>query len=143
MDQKYKEKCTVDITPASIKVQHLADIPSATVNVEQLKLAPTDRVLVTPEVIDSLPSTRLLTPMIEQHHINKVIPCRYNLRSKARLRKDYYPLREVSIYSGSTELYWSHDEEHIDECSKDELSQPRAAKKKAQFKYHTHGIKQS
>ena len=51
--------------------------------------------------------------------------------------------REVSTYSGSTELYWSHDEEHIDESSEDQLSQPRAVKKKAQFKYHTHGIKQS
>ena len=88
VDQKNTEKCTVDITSASIKVQHLADIPSATVNVEQLKLALTDRVLVTPEVIDSLPSTRLLTPMIEKHHINKVTPCRYNLRSKVRLRTE-------------------------------------------------------
>ena len=143
VDQKNKEKCTVDITSASIKVQHLTDIPSATVNVEQLKLALTDRVLVTPEVIDSLPSTRLLTPMIEKHHINKVTPCRYNLRSKVRLRTEDYSLREVSTYSGSTELYWSHDEEHIDESSEDQLSQPHAVKKKAQFKYRTHGIKQS
>ena len=66
VDQKNKEKCTVDITSASIKVQHFADIPSATVSVEQLKLALTDRVLVTPEVIDSLPSTHLLTPMTEK-----------------------------------------------------------------------------
>ena len=143
VDQKNKEKCTVDITSASIKVQHLADIPSATVSVEQLKLALTDRVLVTPEVIDSLPSTRLLTPMTEKHHINKVTPCRYNLRSKARLRKEDYSLREESTYSGSTELYWSHDEEHVDKGSEDQLSQPCAMKKKAQFKYHTHGIKQS
>ena len=70
-------------------------------------------------------------------------PCRYNLRSKARLRKEDYSLREESTYSGSTELYWSHDEEHIDKGSEDQLSQPRAMKKKAQFKYHTHGIKQS
>ena len=143
VDQKHKEKCTVDITPASIKVQHLADIPSATVSVEQLKLAPTNRVLVTPEVIDSLPSTHLLTPMIEKHHIKKVTPSRYNLRSKGRLRKDEYPLREVSTYSESTELFWSLDEEHSDECSKDELSQPHAVKKKAQFKYRIHGIRQS
>ena len=143
VDQKHEGECTVDITPALIKVQHLTDIPSATVNVEQLKLAPTDRVLVTPEVLDSLPSTHLLTPMIEKHHIKKVKPSRYNLRSKGRLRKDEYPLREVSTYSESTELYWSLDEEHSDECSKDELPQACAVKKKAQFKYRIHGIRQS
>ena len=143
VDQKNKEKGTVDTTSALIKVQHLADIPSATISVEQLKLALTDRVLVTPEVIDSLPSTRLLTPMSEKHYINKVIPCRYNLRSKARLRKEDYSLREESTYSGSTELYWSHDEENVDKGSEDQLTQPRAMKKKAQFKYRIHGIKQS
>ena len=185
VDQKNKEKSTANTTSTSIQVLHLADIPSVTVNVEQLKLALTDRVLVTPEVIDSLPSTRLLTPMIGKHHINEVTPSRYNLRSKARLRKEDYCLREVSTYSGSTELYWSHDKEYIDKyyedhlrskaqlrkedysirevstysgstelywshdkeyinkCSEDHLSQPRSVKKKAQFKYRIHGIKQS
>ena len=142
-DQRHKGECTIDITPASTEVQHLADIPSATVNVEQLKLAPTDRVLVTPEVLDSLPSTHLLTPMIVKYHIKKVTPSRYNLRSKGRLRKDEHPSKEVSTYSESTELYWSPDEEEYDECSKDERSQTRAVKKKAQFKYRIHGIRQS
>ena len=81
--------------------------------------------------------------MTEKHHINKVTPCQYNLRSKARLRKEDNSLREESTYSGSTEPYWSHDEEHVDKGSEDQLSQPRAMKKKAQFKYRTHGIKQS
>ena len=143
VNQKYKEKCTSDTTPVTIKVQHLADIPSTTVNVEQLKLAPTDRVLVTPEVIDSLLSIHLLIPRIEKHHMKKVTPCRYNLRSKGKLEKDEYPLREDSTYSGSTELYWSYGEEHFDECSRNELPQPRAVKEKAQFKYRTHGIKHS
>ena len=185
VDQKNKEKCTANTTSTSIQVLHLADIPSVTVNVEQLKLALTDRVLVTPEIIDSLPSTRLLTPMIGKQHINEVTPSRYNLRSKARLRKEDYSLREVSTYSGNTELYWSHDKEYIDKyyedhlrskaqlrkedysirevstysgstelywshdkeninkCSEDHLSQPLAVKKKAQFKYRIHGIKQS
>ena len=73
-DQRHKGECTIEITPASTEVQHLTDIPSATVNVEQLKLAPTDRVLVTPEVLDSLLSTHLLTPMIVKYHIKKVTP---------------------------------------------------------------------
>ena len=142
-DQRHKGECTIEITPASTEVQHLADIPSATVNVKQLKLAPTDRVLVTPEVLDSLTSTHLLTPMIVKYHIKKVTPSQYNLRSKGRLRKDEHPSKEVSTYSESTELYWSPDEEEYDECSKDERSQTRAVKKKAQFKYHIHGIRQS
>ena len=143
VDQRHEGKCTTEITPVSTEVQHLADIPSATVNVEQLKLAPTDRVLVTPEVLDSLPSTRLLTPMIVKYYIKKVTPSQYNLRSKGRLWKDDHPSKEVSTYSESTELYWSPDEEEYDECPKDARSQTHVVKKKAQFKYHIHGIRQS
>ena len=73
-DHRHKGECTIEITPASTEVQHLADIPSATVNVKQLKLALTDRVLVTSEVLDSLPSTHLLTPMVVKYHIKKMTP---------------------------------------------------------------------
>ena len=142
-DQRHKGECTIETTPAMTEVQHLADIPSATVNVEQLKLALTDRVLVTPEVLDSLPSTHLLTPMVVKYHIKKVTPSRYNLRSKGKLRKNEHPSKEVSTYSESTELYWSPDEEEYDEGSKVERSQTRVVKKKAQFKYRIHGIRQS
>ena len=119
-DQRHEGKCTTEISPKSTEVQHLADIPSVTVNVELLKLALTDRVLVTPEVLDLLPSTRLLTPMTAKYHIKKVTPSRYNLRSKGTLWKDEHPSKEVSTYSESTELYWSPDEKKYDERPKDE-----------------------
>ena len=130
-DQRHEGKCTTEISPKSTEVQHLADIPSVTVNVELLKLAPTDRVLVTPEVLDSLPSTRLLTPMTAKYHIKKVTPSRYNLRSKGTSWKDEHSSKEVSTYSESTELYWSPDEEKYDERPKDEQSQTCAVNKKA------------
>ena len=122
-------------------VQHLADIPSVTVNVEQLKLAPADRVLVTPEVLDSLLNTQLLIPMPVKYHTKKVTPSRYNLRSKGPSWKDEYSTEEVSTYSKSTELYWSPNEEKDDECSKDEQSQTRTVNRKAKFQYCVHGIK--
>ena len=42
-DQRHEGKCTTEISPKSTEVQHLADIPSVTVNVELLKLALTDK----------------------------------------------------------------------------------------------------
>ena len=74
IDQRHEGKCTMEILPKPTQVQHLADIPSAIVKVELLKLAPTDRVLVTPKVLDSLPSMRLLTPMTVKYHTKKVTP---------------------------------------------------------------------
>ena len=142
-DQRHEGKCITEISPKSTEVQHLADIPSVTVKVELLKLAPTDRVLVTPEVLDSLPSTRLLTPMTAKYHIKKVTPSRYNLRSKETSWKDEHSSKEVSTYSESTELYWSPDEAKYDERPKDERTQTRIVNKKAQFKYRIHGIRQT
>ena len=142
-DERHEGKCTTEISPKSTEVQHLADIPSVTVKVELLKLAPTDRVLVTPEVLDSLPSTRLLTPMTAKYHIKKVTPSRYNLRSKGTSWKDEHSSKEVSTYSESTELYWSPDEEKYDERPKDERTQTHTVNKKAQFKYRIHGIRQT
>ena len=80
LNWRHERKCTTETLSTSTQVQHLSDILSSTVKVELLNLTPTDRVLVIPKVLESLPSTSLLTPMTVKHQEKRVIPSRYNLR---------------------------------------------------------------
>ena len=140
-DQGHDEKCTTEVPTEPKEVQHLADIPSVSANVELLKLALTDRVLVTPEILDSLLNLSQLTPMPTKHCRKKATHSPYNLRSKGTPPKEENLTKDASIYLESTKLYWTPDDEKDNELFMDEQFQTHTVHKKAKFQYRVHGIR--
>ena len=136
-DEKIKDELA-----AEPKLVQNADLPSVSVSVDKLKLSLTDRVLVTPEILKSLPDVSLLKPMPIKQWMKKSEYSPYNLRSRSKTQtvKESISSEDVGTYSESTELYWMPEEEEHQVSDKDDRFKTKNVHKKANFCYQVHGI---